>query len=151
TLERDQPHVEIRQLLANGFSKRRGGHPAILPFTGRARSGSRSGRMRREIPVGVLVVGVDTARRLMGHPPLRPSNGQPFPSLGRRRVAEVRQRLPLLLRDVLAVFLVGTTDRRPPLVATDVVGGRLAYGIPDLVVILDRVLGLVLRVVGVTM
>ena len=62
-------------------------------------------------------------------------------------VPERRQHLALLLVEVVGGHRVRLPERRPPLVGADRVGVHPAARVPDLVVVLDGVLGVVLRVV----
>ena len=67
------------------------------------------------------------------------------PQLERGVDAKVGQALPLFLAHMIAVHLVGPEDGRVPALAPNSVTGDRRDRVADLVVILDRVLGLVRR------
>jgi len=62
-------------------------------------------------------------------------------------VPERRQHLAFLLVEVVGGHRARLPERRPPLVGADRVGVHPADRVPDLVVVVDGMLGVVLRVV----
>lgn len=64
-----------------------------------------------------------------------------------RVTSEVGKGLALLLAHVVAVLLPGTGHCLPPRIAADLEGTDLGGGVPDLVVVMDRVAGLPLGAV----
>jgi hypothetical protein len=97
-----------------------------------------------DVLVGVLVDTLDVGLAFMAGPEADPREPQRIAVVERDGEAEVGQRLALLLRDVLAVLGARPADGLPPAVRPDRALGRVAHALPDLVVVVDGVLGLVL-------
>ena len=101
--------------------------------------------------LGVDVAGANAlAVRVLGIE-LQPELAEAGSQFRTRVLTEVRQRLVLLLAEVLGVLLAGPSDRIEPGVAADLFLARVRHRVLDLVMVADRIVGLVFRVLLVAL